>query len=158
VLCMIHGWIQYLSHRVYGMQRWLWMHLCRRHSIWNSAWLGSWTWWTVGVQLGLMGAHLLLIFLPSTDMRRVAGRAGELATLHLGVFCLGPHLSYQADCLHLSLTDMRFVHGCLSGSLVLAVALHAIILKPSASAFADGLSQQLYGIVVSLGQPLFSQT
>lgn len=146
--CICGQWSRWCQLRLYTVRTWLRKCLCHRRSIFNIPQLGSWTWLTVGIQLLLLGTNLLLMLFRSTDVRQVARRAGELAVTHLAVFCLGAHLSFQADCLHMRLTNMHVLHRCLSGCLALTIAWHAIVLRPREAVFTAGLSHQLYGIIV----------
>lgn len=127
---------------------WLTKHLCRRHSILEMKWLGSWTWWSILMQSILIGANLLMTFFRFTDIQTAARRAGEVALVNMAVFYLGPHLSYQADCLHITLSRMKSIHRGITWSFVIMTTFHIAALKPTQQAFTSGLSKQFYGVIV----------
>lgn len=127
---------------------WLTKHLCRTHSILETKWLGSWTWWSILVQSILIGANFLVTFFRFTNIQTAAGRAGEVAMVNMAVFYLGPHLSYQADCLHLSLSRIKSIHRGITWSFVIMTTFHVTALKPTQPVFTSGLSKPLYGVIV----------
>lgn len=127
---------------------WLTKHLNRRNSIFETNWLGSWTWWSVLVQSILIGTNLLVTCYRSPDVQTAARRAGEVAIVNMGIFYLGLHLSFQADVLQVSLAKMKSIHRGITWSFTIVIIFHVAALKPTQPVFTSGLSNQLYGVIV----------
>ena len=67
----------------------------------------------------ILGANLLLILYGVDNVQAAARTAGQVAVVNMSVFYLGPHLSYQADLLNVSLPTMKQIHGGASVSLII---------------------------------------
>lgn len=141
---LLERWRRPLRHVQAGLGK----YLCRKHSVLGTSRLGSWTWWTILSQCILIGTNLLVVFFNFTDIQTAARRAGSVAVMDMVVFYLGPHLSYQADSLHLPLARMRSVHRAITWPFAIVTAFHVGVLRPARSVFASGLTQQLYGVIV----------
>lgn len=123
-------------------------HLCLPRRIPHMTWLGAWTWWSFLVQTIITGANLVLIFVRAPNIKSAGQRAGEVAVVNLTLLFLGPQLSDHADLLNLSLTQMKVVHRGATWLLLVAVAIHVVILQPSQSVFTSKPSKDLYGVIV----------
>ncbi|KAK5215862.1 hypothetical protein LTR96_011181 [Exophiala xenobiotica] len=68
----------------------------------------------------------------------------------MGLFCLGPHLAFQADCLQVSLTKIKSIHRGTTWSFIIITTFHIVVLKPTQPVFTTKLSKQLYGVIAAL--------
>jgi len=96
----------------------------------------------------ILGANLLLILYGVDNVQAAARTAGQVAVVNMSVFYLGPHLSYQADLLNVSLPTMKQIHGGASVSLISMIVFHAAYLRPSQPLFTYPISEQFYGVIV----------
>lgn len=94
---------------------------------------GWWScrWSTVIWQLLLVGSNVLLVVHDSTDIESAAHNAGTVALLDMILFYLGPHLSFLADLLGVSLSTMKGIHSGMTLPFVVTVTFHAVVLRPS---------------------------
>lgn len=127
---------------------WLTKHLCRSHPILELKWLGSWAWLSILMQSVLIGANLLVTFYRFTDIKTAAQRAGEVAIVNMAAFYPGPHLSYQAGCLHVSLSRMKSIYRGITWSFVLVMTFRIAVLKPTQSVSTSGLPKQFHLVIV----------
>lgn len=115
----------------------------------QTRWVPALTWASVLTQSLLVGSSLLLVFYGTGDTKSAARNAGSVAILNMALFFLGPHLSYQADVLGLTLSTTKSVHRSMTVPLVLTASFHSIVLRPSQPVFRTPFSSPLYGVVVS---------
>ena len=96
----------------------------------------------------MIGTNLLVSMWGFTDIETAARRAGDVAMVNMTVFYLGTHLSFQADCLRISLSTMRSIHRGITSSFVVMTVFHVAALKPTESSLTKGINKQFYGVLV----------
>lgn len=109
----------------------------------------SWTWSTVVCQLLLVSSNATLVFCRATDIESAARNAGQVAILDMVLFYLGPHFSFLADVLGVSVSTVKSIHSGMTLPFVVTIAFHAVVLRPPHSIFATPPSKELYGVIVS---------
>jgi hypothetical protein len=112
------------------------------------SWLRPRTFWKLLAQFVWIGTNIVIAFYGFENIRTTARKAGEVAMIDMGLFYLGPNLSYQADSLHLSLTHLQSIHRGITTSFIILATFHVIVLRPTQSIFVSGQSTQLYGVIV----------
>jgi len=127
-------------------------YLLYRNLIGRHRFLGPWTFADVIIQLLyiVINSFCLSFRLPNIARFATAGiRAGNLSLLTLSLLFLGPHLSFLADVIGVSLSTFRRIHrsaGLMSLGLVLV---HTLAIFTSRTTFALRSTQNKFGIVVS---------
>jgi hypothetical protein len=118
-------------------------YIVRRHRLW-----GPWTLGDLVIQLVYIGSNSFCLGFRANIVK--AGlRAGTLSVVNFIPLFLGPHLSFLADILGVSLRTFRHIHrsaALMSSGLVLFHVLTAII---SRTAFALHGAKNLSATVVS---------
>jgi hypothetical protein len=117
-------------------------YLVRRHRFW-----GPWTLGDLIIQLVYIGSNSFCLGFRA-NIAQAGLRAGTLSVVNLIPLFLGPHLSFLADILGVSLNTFRYMHrsaALMSSGLVLFHALTVI----SRTAFALHGAKNRSAVVVS---------
>jgi hypothetical protein len=132
-----------VQHTGYWFGKHLWKAISHKQKR-----LRPWTLWKLMVQFVWVGLNIFVAFYGFTSLRTAARRAGEVAMVDMGLFYLGPHLSYQADSLQLSLAQIKSLHCGITWSFMVMMIFHVIVLRPTQPIFVPSQSRQLYGVIV----------
>jgi hypothetical protein len=133
--------------------RWASKHLTYPYLVRRHKYLGPWSRAQVLVQLVYTAANILCIsfldlsFQVST-IREAGLQAGAMSVINTIPLFAGPHLSFLADCLGVSLMTVRQVHR---SAAVMASALalfHVVVAVASKPSFTLDLPQNTFAVVV----------
>jgi hypothetical protein len=118
-------------------------YLIRRHRF-----LGPWTYADIIIQLFYIAINAFcLSFRVTSDIAKAGMRAGNLSLINMIPLFLGPHLSFLADILGISLSTFRLIHRS-AGLMSLGLAcLHVVFSFASHTAFS--LHSNRAAVVVS---------
>lgn len=140
--------VRNLRYHLRIAKAWLTKYLIFTNAFPRTRWFGPCTLSTLLAQAIVLAANLFLIFYDMDGIQSAAQKAGQIAVVNTSVFYLGPHLSYQADSLNISLSSMKSIHRGAIFPFVAMIAFHAAVLRPSQPIFALPISEQFYGIIV----------
>jgi hypothetical protein len=148
--------LSYLISFVPSCLRWrlkylTYFYLVRRHQF-----LGPWTLADVIIQLVYIGGNSFCLGFQVSSIALAGVRAGNLSLINLVTLFLGPHLSFLADTLGVSLSTFRHIHRS-AGLMALGLVLfHAIVIVTSPTAFTLSNAKNLSAVVVSIQSALAS--
>lgn len=124
-------------------------YLIYRYLIGRHRFLGPWTFADVIIQLVYIGVNSFCLGFRFPSIATAGIRAGNLSLINLIPLFLGPHLSFLADLLGVSLRTFRHIH-CSVGLISLGLVLfHSLVIFTSRTAFALRGTQNIYAVVVS---------
>jgi hypothetical protein len=128
-------------------------YLVRRHQF-----LGPWTFADILVQVIYIASNSFCLGFRVSDIAKSGLRAGNLSLINMVTLFLGPHLSFLADILGISLSTFRLIHrsaGMMSCSLVL---FHVLAMLVSSRAFPlRGIANISAAVVTTLITIMFSR-
>jgi hypothetical protein len=119
-------------------------YLLSRHRL-----LGPWSRAGFGLQLIYIVANILCLSFQTASLSGVGLRAGSLSLINMIPLFAGPHLSYLADLLGLTLRTFRCIHrsaGLMSFSLAIV---HVSIAFASRPSFDLNVAGNLFAVIVS---------
>jgi hypothetical protein len=119
-------------------------YLINRHRFW-----GPWTPVDVMIQLAYITSNSVCLGFRFPSIATAGIRASNLSLINLIPLFLGPHLSFLADILGVSLSTFQRIHrsaGLMSLGLVL---FHALVIVISSTAFTLSNAKNISAVVVS---------
>jgi hypothetical protein len=121
----------------------IYYYLIGRHPV-----LGPWTFADVIIQLVYIGINSFCLGFRFPSIAAAGVRAGNLSLLTLIPLFLGPHLSFLADVIGVSLGTFRHIHRS-AGLMSLGLALfHTLVIFTSRAAFAPRGRRNVSAIIV----------
>jgi len=117
----------------------------RRHRF-----LGPWAWADVLIQLTYITINIFCVSFQASSVSEAGLRAGNLSLLNMMPLFFGPHLSFLADLLHISLSTYRRIHrstGLMSFTLLL---FHGITIVAVGASFSLSDLGNLHGLIVRI--------
>jgi hypothetical protein len=123
-------------------------YLFRRHHVPYLWTIGPWTPADILIQAVYVTANLFCLCFRASSMPEAGVRARELALVNLIPVSAGPHLSFLADVLGVSLSTYKLLHrsaGLMSSALTL---FHVLTTVSSRASFSLVGSAHIFGFVV----------
>jgi hypothetical protein len=148
--------LSYLTSFAPPRLRWVLKHLTYLYLVRRHQFLGPWTLADVIIQLVYIGGNSFCLGFRVSSIATAGVRAGNLSLINLITLFLGPHLSFLADTLGISLRTFQHIHRS-AGLMALGLVLfHAIVTVTSPTAFALSDAKNLSAVVVSIQSALAS--
>src|SRR5450432_3923101 len=108
------------------------------------------------VQLVYIGCNSFYLGFRASSLEMASVRASNLSLINLITLFLGPHLSFLADTLSVSLNTFRHIHRSASLMALSLVLFYAIIIINSPIPFTLFYVKNLSAVVVSIQSALAS--
>jgi len=150
VLFVFTNWFRYISQFIRYLLFFMSKHLAYTYLLRRHRFLGPWTRAEVLIQAIYMTTNLFCLFFRVSKLSQASLRAGKLSLINMIPLLAGPHLSFLADILGVSVTSYRSVHR--SGGLVsFTLGLCHVIMTAIGGGASNLISDQhLFELIVSL--------
>ncbi|KAB5511125.1 hypothetical protein GE09DRAFT_1274351, partial [Coniochaeta sp. 2T2.1] len=123
-------------------------HLTYRTLIRRRKFIGHWSWTKALLLLIYLGVNICCLLIPFPGTSQAGLRAGTLSLINMILMFAGPHLSFVADALGVSLGTYRYLH--LSAGLVSFVlaSFHAVVVTVHLRKVPLDVPENLFALLV----------
>ena len=130
-------------------------HLIYPQLIYRQPYVGPWSRADVLLQLSYIAINVFCIAFKASSIRVASLRAADLTLINIIVVFAGPHLSFLADILGLSLTSFRRLHRSFGLMSCFLLSFHVFTMIGLRVSFPLRQAENLWGVIVSLFPSLF---
>ena len=125
-------------------------HLIYPQLVPRQPYVGPWSRADVLLQLSYIAINVFCIAFKAPSIRVASLRAADLTLINLIVVFAGPHLSFLADILGLSLALFRRLHRSFGLMSCFLLSFHVFTMIGSRVSFPLRQAENLWGVIVSL--------
>jgi len=125
-------------------------HLIYPQLVHRQPYVGPWSRADVLLQLSYIAINVFCIAFKAPSIRVASLRAADLTLINMIVVFAGPHLSFLADILGLSLTLYRRLHRSFGLMSFFLLSFHVLTMIGSRVSFPLRQAENLWGVIVSL--------
>jgi hypothetical protein len=142
-----------LAGLVEGAYLWISKHFIYPYALNRHRGVGPWSRATVLIQLTYVTVNIFCLGFRLSSTSKAGLRAGTLALINMVPLFVGPHHSFLADTLGISLSSLRRVHRSASWMTFAFALFHVIVAVAGRTSFSLSKSQNLFTIIVSTQPP-----
>lgn len=141
--------LHYISQLIKHASFFTFKHLIYPYLLNRHRFFGPWTRASVLVQLTYMTLNVFCVTFQVSTVSQAGLRAGTLSLINMIPLFAGPHHSFLADLLCVSLNAYRSVH-CSAGLMSFVLALFHVLASVSLASFSLAKGQYLFELLVSV--------
>lgn len=153
VVCPISLELRHLSpipQMIRYLSKWIAKHLTLPAVLRRGKYIDRWSRADIILTMMYLGTNMTYVLVYFPGMTQASHRAGRLSIINMVLLFTGPHLSFVADMLGVSIHTCRRLHVLAGLVAVLLAVFHAIVGAATEGAFSLETSRNLWALIVGL--------